>query len=614
MQNEDYRGQLKEKASTSLLAVFTTIAAPFFAMLVVISIAWFLIDIFCDGPYVGRIKWVFAFFGFASVLVSRISISEGPGRAALFGLLLGIPTVAVAAFAMQGNLLLLIAIVSFVWWCAGRLTWDCTFVDSSRDATGQGMVDLAIERIRGSKDLKGSEPVANGKNESRLPPHQQASLTGKLRRFFFQRRQSNTPGLWALYFLMGGIVFFGLGQTLIPVHPPGKHAAIAFNVLCYYVGILGLLLVTAITGLFRYLERRRGILPPRIARRWMTTGIVIALLVVIAGWLLPRPRPEFSLGGLAGQFGFRERDPSDLSVGKDGQKEKDDESGHGGSGKQQEDGEGSGSQEGEQEDGSKSAESGPKDGKGDKQQSAADGEGKSASGKSAENRKKPGNKSDKKEEESGESGGESAGNQSGGQSAQQPGQDPPPQQKPEISSALETTGKLVKFLLWMAAIAAALFFLFRYRSRLAPWFHSFLAELFEWWNRLFGRKGKPANAVKPADRTAVADPRRNLPGFNSYANPFQSGAAKEWPLERLVFYTWEAVEAWSRERNRPRLPEQTVLEFSRSTGEAFELLAAELADLATMYSELNYSGTIKSTANAAGLSRLWERLSSRAPA
>jgi hypothetical protein len=623
MQNDPGHSQLKANASATMLAVFTTIAGPIFAMLVVISIAWFLIDICCEGPYVNRVKWVFTFFGFAAVLVSRISISEGPGRAAVFGLFLGVPTVAVSGFVMEGNFFLLAMIVGFVWWCAGRLTWDCTFVDSTRDATGQGMIDLAIDRLRGKKDENDAPPstkLSEKRGDYLLPGPLET-----VRRFFFQRRQSNTPGLWAFYFLIGGAVFFGVGQTMIPVYPPEKHSGIAVNVLVYYVGVLGLLLVSGVTGLYRYLDRRKGKLPPQIARRWMVTGILIALVVVVVSWLLPRPKPEFSLGGLAGQLSSREKDPDSVSIGKDGQKEEKDKSGAGESGKQPADQGGQGSGErnqdkgekadtsgsekrpGEEGDSSEESENGNQKGKSGEQGS----EGKSGKGKSADNRNKSKNKSDKKEEESGETGEQSDGNQSGGQSTSQSSQGPPQEPESPLSSAAEAAGNFAKWLIWLVAIAAAIFFMIRYRSRIVPWFHSFLAELLEFWNRLFGREKKPLNPATSTDGLAP-DARRKLPGFGAYVNPFQSGAASDWPLDRLVFYTWEAFEAWSRDRNRPRLPEQTVLEFSRSSSGAFDFLGNELLALATMYSELNYSGKIESPESASGLSRLWEIMSARA--
>ena len=65
--------------------------------------------------------------------VSRLAMEEGYTRASLFGA------------ALAGALGLVLPpkawpILALVWWAAYKLTWDCTLIDDTQDASGEGLL------------------------------------------------------------------------------------------------------------------------------------------------------------------------------------------------------------------------------------------------------------------------------------------------------------------------------------------------------------------------------------------------------------------------------------------------------------------------------------------
>ena len=60
--------------------------SPALIIVLVGSLAFFLLTIFYAGAFEQRMYWTTGCFVFAAVLISRISIVEGAERASLFGL------------------------------------------------------------------------------------------------------------------------------------------------------------------------------------------------------------------------------------------------------------------------------------------------------------------------------------------------------------------------------------------------------------------------------------------------------------------------------------------------------------------------------------------------
>ena len=729
-----------DSATQRIGAAAIQVAGPALVMLAVGSIAWFLIEVTYSGPLVDRCKWIFTLFTFAAVLISRISIEEGYERAYGYGFLLAIATFIATSRFMEGNLVGLALILGFVWWAAGRLTWDCTFIDQTRDATGQGMIDLAIERATGkSPDEPEETPPAPQPTTDAPQPAAQRGLRDSLQGIFFRRRQPNTPGLWAFYFLIGGLPLFGLGQILMPMNDAAGHRAVAGHFLVYITALLGLLMLSSITGLHRYLSRHRAEIPDRVAWRWVITGSILAISIATLTWLLPRPVPGYSLASLIPRFTTTRLDPSRVSTGNDGQQSGTNDNLSGGPDSR---GEGAGGTGGDPQGGNQRAgDSGPKvdrsggkpsggkqsggkqsGGKqsGGKQSGGKQSGGKQSGGKQSGGKQSGGKQSGGKQSGGKQSGGkQSGGKQSGGQQSggenssgtkspaepqpnpgsgqrqpspqgqspqsgesatdasgssapdagdnpgktdPQSAEDKPPgtssgrdigqrrsgrqddeqesrssagggrensrnrnssnQERSADSGAespagsqtrgwLQRLGGFLRYLFWCVALLVIAWYAIRHREKILPWIRSFLAELAEFWNRLFRKKPKPSRT--PGERSPRPSSGPAGPGFSAFRNPFQSGEAARWSPEQIVRYTFLAFEAWSRERQCPRGPEQTALEFARETGRQHQGLSNEARNLATLYSQLAYARADVSRSAAMTLSGLWDKLAELPP-
>ena len=121
--------------------------SPVLIMLLVGSLSFFLIQVFYRGEAVGSVRWVVFWFVMAVVLVSRIGIEQGTGQAAVYGLALAGATW-IYLVQIHPAYLLGVILLGTVWWCAHKLTWDCTVIDDDEDASGSGLLQTAAEGKR----------------------------------------------------------------------------------------------------------------------------------------------------------------------------------------------------------------------------------------------------------------------------------------------------------------------------------------------------------------------------------------------------------------------------------------------------------------------------------
>src|SRR3954467_10503203 len=129
------------RRSPETLADYLVVAiAPALIMLLVGSLMWFLVEVFYQGEFKGRLLWIMAMFVIAIVGVARISIEEGMARASLFGWALAASVALVLSRLVQDGLVIGGPIMVLVWWAAHKLTWDCTVIDEDQDVSGQGLL------------------------------------------------------------------------------------------------------------------------------------------------------------------------------------------------------------------------------------------------------------------------------------------------------------------------------------------------------------------------------------------------------------------------------------------------------------------------------------------
>jgi hypothetical protein len=306
-----------DKPAPTIADYMVIALSPLLIMALVGSLVFFLVAVFYVGDFTFRLDWILFFFVFAAVLIARMSMHEDTSpRAVLYGLALGIPTFiglqsfveypadsSAAAYSWGVNLLLM----GIIWWCAHRLTLDCTQVADDEAADGQGLLEAA-----GLDPREGDEEAAEAGAQEPAP----AGWWARYKRYQEERKKRRTPGVWVIYFSLAALPLFGLGQSLIPVAEVERRRYV-FWLLVIYVGSgLGLLLTTCFLGLRRYLRQRQVQMTGAMTTLWLTLGggLIVGLLVL--GAILPRPQAEYPLVEMAG-LGSKERSASPFAVLRD---------------------------------------------------------------------------------------------------------------------------------------------------------------------------------------------------------------------------------------------------------------------------------------------------------
>ncbi|MDG2184992.1 MAG: hypothetical protein P8K79_04895 [Mariniblastus sp.] len=307
------------------------VLGPVLIMCMVGSLVFFFIEVLYRGPHTARLCWVLGLFTIASVLVSRVSIQEGFDRATLFGLTLAIATFVTSITIVDFDYgykilepLALAVLIGLVMWSSSKLTWDCTVVDSSRDVSASGLMFLARRRFKVAQPNAEKNIEQTDSQESTAEPAGANSQFGRgiLSNLFSKAGRQNTPGLWVFYFSLMALPIFGFGQWFVVADPLGGYAWI-FLLFAVYLGSgLGLLMVTSLLGLDRYLNRRKLQLPKAIAQTWLTIGSLFAVAMMLLVLWIPRPDMSASTSNALAWFSSSLKRSSDKALGKDGQEQK----------------------------------------------------------------------------------------------------------------------------------------------------------------------------------------------------------------------------------------------------------------------------------------------------
>jgi hypothetical protein len=292
--------------------------SPALIMVLVGSLIFFLIEVFYGGEFEGRGKYVFGLFVFAAVLIARISIESGRERAMFFAIPLAGAMLMVCGFTLFN-----VVVMGLIWWCADKLTWDCTVIDEREDASGEGL--LQTVGLDGHSQEGATEAAPTPQDLDATSSREEAPAPANWwERFVERRKRPHAPGVWVIYFSLAALPLFGIGQRFIP---DGDEAARqnAFKLLCYYVGSgLGLLVTTSFLGLRRYLRQRRLEMPLDVTGVWLTVGTIMILALMLLCALLPRPSAEYSITDLSFQFdAMEERQASQYGWEEEGAEESD---------------------------------------------------------------------------------------------------------------------------------------------------------------------------------------------------------------------------------------------------------------------------------------------------
>ena len=282
---------------------------PVLIMTLVGSLVFFLLAVFYQGQFETRLHFIMAMFVMAAVLIGRISIDEGREYATLFAVPLATVTAiatfrfvefhgALAAWSPAINL----GLIALIWWSADRLTWDCTLIDESEDASGEGLLQTvgldgasqdADQNAAGNRELDGTTV----RERSTAPVA--APSPSLWQRFVQYRRRRHAPGVWVVYFSLAALPLFGLGQWSVRAGGLEGRRHMFQLLVVYVASALGLLLTTSFLGLRRYLRQRRLTMPAEMAAVWLTTGAVMIVAILLVCLILPRRNPEYSVTHLS---------------------------------------------------------------------------------------------------------------------------------------------------------------------------------------------------------------------------------------------------------------------------------------------------------------------------
>ncbi len=280
---------------------------PALIMLVVGSLIFFLLAIGYSGSHLGKLRWTFFWFTLAMVLVSRIAIEKGAGYAWVYGAGLAGATAVMLLYYVAFNWWIW-PLLGLIWWATNKLTWDCTVIDEEQDASGEGLLQTA--RLDSRQPEPPPTPAESAPLETGLhvgssgtgPPAKPVRGAGANAK---RAAQPHAPGLWVIYFSLGALPVFGLGQGLIAKQDAATRQY-AFSLLLIYLAAgLGLLLITSFLGLRRYLRQRRLTMPAAMAASWLTTGTLIGSSILIVCLLLPRPSAYWSITAMIDRLGDR---------------------------------------------------------------------------------------------------------------------------------------------------------------------------------------------------------------------------------------------------------------------------------------------------------------------
>jgi hypothetical protein len=177
-----------------------------------------------------------------------------------------------------------------------------------------------------------------------------------------------------------------------------------------------------------------------------------------------------------------------------------------------------------------------------------------------------------------------------------------------LSRVGSSVGNLLKLLFWAVLVIALVYFGWKHREQVMAAAKQLIEEFRNLLARLFGGSREPVAPNEGGPQVA----RDTHKPFSSYHDPFTSGSADRCSMEQLVRYTFEAMEAWGRERGRPRQYEQTPLEYAQRLAVDHPSLGVAAQQLADLYSRVAYGRERISRDRARVIQQLWRHMRSTA--
>ncbi|MCG8652968.1 MAG: hypothetical protein MI861_24215, partial [Pirellulales bacterium] len=236
--------------------------------LMISSLANFLMLILYHGGNPQRVAWTMLMFTMGAVCIARIAIEQDRVYSLGYAGALGLITFLVM-IQFVGSPLFCAFILIMIGYLADRIVHDCTLIDDSVDASGQGLIDSGRLFVKAQL-----EPRTDGEQD--VP----VKTTRGNRR--------NQPGRTVMFLALGALPLFGLGQFFLREDTQTWHRAL-FLLAIYLFSSLSLLVTTSFLGLRRYLRQRQADMPADVSIAWLVGGGAMIAAILLIAYLAPLP-------------------------------------------------------------------------------------------------------------------------------------------------------------------------------------------------------------------------------------------------------------------------------------------------------------------------------------
>jgi Domain of unknown function (DUF4129) len=581
---------------------------PVLIMVLVGSLVFFLLEVCYAGRYGADMRWTLFFFVIAVVSIARVSMTEGISSRAgcyapILGLLVWLAMQKYVDFDPKGPAeglrgLINLGLIGLVWWCAHRLTWDCTYQGEEADSGGEGLLkasglseparplriaDCGL-RIEESSPAGASVDPSSENPQAASRKSQAKGWVERFRCYREERKKKRTQGTWVIYFSLAALPLFGLGQSLIPVEAEDRRRYAFWLMTIYVASGLGLLLTTSFLGLRRYLRQRKLKMPPALSGVWLSMGAALIVVLLVLGTFLPRPQSEYPLIEFT-PAGSPDAEASERAMrGENAGKDK----GRGGGDEKEDDQKNSEGKDGRPPDQEKDQQG--KDG------SAKDDRAKDGAAKESGEKDKDG-AGQRDKEKNGQKGSSSRSSQRSSSSPR------------GLTSFLGNLGPILKWIVFALVALVVLVVLLRNGLK-------FLANFFEWARHLLDSLGNlfaglfGGGGERVSGETVETERKAADRPYATFHNPFHDGRAGRMSVKELLCYSFAALQSWARERGYPRQQGETPLEFAARLCDEQPALEAPVRRLTNLYVRAVYAPEVLPDTCVELVEQFWGQLES----
>lgn len=167
------------------------------------------------------------------------------------------------------------------------------------------------------------------------------------------------------------------------------------------------------------------------------------------------------------------------------------------------------------------------------------------------------------------------------------------------SPSLQALSQIATVITYIVAGVAMVVLLVLFRKEILAAIKSIIAEL----QSLLGKKkaaDEPSSDILP-----TPTPTSKLQPFSHYRNPFQSGSANSMTPEKIVEYTFLALEAWALEHDLARPQDQTPHEFAAALRQVNPAISQSATQLCNLFCKNLFGEETVQTNELEPLKELW---------